>query len=356
MKKIVAVFLFLSLILSLYSCGGQTAVIEETFSLAETPVVREGEKLLSTNGAKTVELHFAVPENGYFKLRAFDSSENDNEDHPTATLSFLNANGAVIADGLTAESGYAEQVKVEKGDLTARLVFSKGYAKMEQISVCWAFAPDTDTANEVKVDGGAVVARVNADKQAAFRVKITEIGTYQIYMNESCLSEGDCAFYVKKDGAPITEELYIHGSEWIWRRLFLTPGEYELVGTNLGAVAECEVKLEEKAADVQLKDIANAALPVKVGFVIGESERTVTFTAADSGLLVIEAIGSCTDNDGGQTFAATVTDSVGYSETQEECVGDATFDLAKFSGEVTVNITLTGGGIATLRIYHPESE
>ena len=149
----------------------------------------------------------------------------------------------------------------------------------------------------------------------------------------------------------------IHGTEWIWRRLFLTPGEYEIVGCEIDAVAECEVKLEEKADDVQLNDVKDAELPVKVGFVMGETtERTITFTPNDSGFLVIDAVGSDTDNNGGQYFAVTVTDSTGYSETDEEGVGSTSFELAKFKGKITAKITLSGGGIAEVRIYNPDND
>ena len=359
MKKVIAILLLICVIFTLCACnGGNSAtVIENTFSLADTPIVEEAAKFFDTNGAETIELNFDVPESGYIKLRAYDASENDNPDYPTATLSFIDGNGKVIADGLYADSGFIKKVKVEKGKLTARLKFSKGYEKMEKISVMWAFAPDNDQVREVKVDGGPVVARTNDKKEATFKVNIAETGLYKIYMNESCLSEGDCDFYVKKDGAKLTSKLMIHGTEWIWRRLFLTPGEYEIVGCEIDAVAECEVKLEEKADDVQLNDVKDAELPVKVGFVMGETtERTITFTPNDSGFLVIEAVGSDTDNNGGQYFAVTVTDSTGYSETDEECVGSTGFELANFKGKITAKITLTGGGVAEIRIYNPEND
>ena len=358
MKRLVASILLICLIFTLCACesGGSVTVVDETFSLADTPIVEEAAKFFDTNGAETIELNFDVPESGYIKLRAYDASENDNPDYPTATLSFIDGNGKVIADGLYADSGFIKKVKVEKGNLTARLKFSKGYEKMEKVSVMWAFAPDKDEILEVKVDGGPVVARTNDKKEATFKVNIGETGLYKVYMNESCLSEGDCAFYVKKDGTKLTSELFIHGTEWIWRRLFLTPGEYEIVGCEIDAVAECEVKLEEKADDLQLSDVNDAELPVKVGFVMGETtERTVTFTPNDSGILVFEAVGSCTDNDGGQDFAVTVTDSIGYSETDDECVGSTSFELANFKGKITAKITLSGGGIAEIRIYNPEN-
>ena len=359
MKRLVAIILLFCLIFTLCSCGKDSSitVIDGTISLTETPIAKEATQFFDTNGAETIELNFDVPESGYIKLRAYDASENDNPDYPTATLSFIGADGKVIADGLYADSGFIKKVKVEKGKLTARLKFGKGYEKMEKVSVMWAFAPDNDEIREVKPDGEPVVARVNDDKEATFKVNITETGLYKVYMNESCLAEGDCDFYVKKDGTRLTSNLMIHGTEWIWRRLFLTPGEYEIVGCKIDSVAECEVKTEEKTPDIQLNDIMNAELPVRVGFVMGETaERTVTFTPNDSGLLVIEAVGSCTDNDGGQDFAVTVTDSTGYSETDEEGVGSTSFELAKFKGKITAKITLSGGGVATLRIYNPEND
>lgn len=359
MKKLIATLIIFSLFLTLSSCGklSSITVIDETISLADTPIAKEATKFFDTNGAETIELNFDVAESGYIKLRAYDASENDNPDYPTATLSFIGADGKVIADGLYADSGFIKKVKVEKGKLTARLKFGKGYEKMEKVSVMWAFAPDNDEIREVKPDGEPVVARVNDKKEATFKVNIAETGLYKVYMNESCLTEGDCKFYVKKDGAELTGKLMIHGTEWIWRRLFLTPGEYEIVGCEIDAVAECEVKLEEKADNVQLDDVTDAELPVRVGFVMGETaERTVTFTPNDSGLLVIEAVGSCTDNDGGQDFAVTVTDSTGYSETDEEGIGSTDFELKNFSGKITAKITLSGGGIAEIRIYNPEND
>ncbi|MBQ9958237.1 MAG: hypothetical protein IJO89_04225, partial [Clostridia bacterium] len=339
MKRLVAIIILICLIFTLCSCenNGSTTVIDGTISLADAPIAKEATKFFDTKGAETIELNFDVPESGFIKLRAYDASENDNPDYPTATLSFIDADGKVIADELYADSGFTKKVKVETGKLTARLKFGKGYEKMEKISVMWAFAPDKDEILEVKVDGEPVVARVNDEKEASFKVNITETGLYKVYMNESCLTEGDCAFYVKdKDGVKITSEFYIHGTEWIWRRLFLTPGEYEIVGCKIDAVAECEVKTEEKTPDVQLNDVMDAELPVRVGFVMGETaERTVTFTPNDSGLLVFEAVGSDTDNDGGQGFAVTVTDSTGYSETDEEGVGSTSFELAKFKGKIT---------------------
>ena len=359
MKKIIASILFICLIFTLCSCenGSSTTVIDGTISLADTPIAKEATQFFDTKGAETIELNFDVPESGFIKLRAYDASENDNPDYPTATLSFIDADGKVIADELYADSGFAKKVKVETGKLTARLKFSKGYEKMEKISVAWAFAPDKDEILEVQVDGSPVVARVNDEREASFKVNITETGLYKVYMNESCLAEGDCDFYVKKDGTRLTSNLMIHGTEWIWRRLFLTPGEYEIVGCEIDAVAECEIKTEEKTPDVQLDDVMDAELPVRVGFVMGETaERTVTFTPNDSGLLVFEAVGSDTDNDGGQGFAVTVTDSTGYSETDEECVGSTSFELAKFKGKITAKITLSGGGIAEVRIYNPDND
>ena len=359
MKRLVAIILLFCLIFTLCSCGKDSSitVIDGTISLTETPIAKEATQFFDTNGAETIELNFDVPESGYIKLRAYDASENDNPDYPTATLSFIGADGKVIADGLYADSGFIKKVKVEKGKLTARLKFGKGYEKMEKVSVMWAFAPDNDEIREVKPDGEPVVARVNDDKEATFKVNITETGLYKVYMNESCFSEGDCDFYVKKDGARLTSNLMIHGTEWIWRRLFLTPGEYEIVGCEIDAVAECEIKTEEKTPDVQLNDVTDAELPVRVGFVMGETvERTITFTPNDSGFLVFDAVGSCTDNDGGQDFDVTVTDSIGYSETDEECVGSTGFELANFKGKITAKITLSGGGVATLRIYNPEND
>lgn len=358
MKKLTAMLIVFILLFTLSSCGksSRTTVIENTFSLEEMPIVEEGSMLLKTNGTKFVELNFEVPQSGYIKLRGFDASENDNTDYPTATVSFFNADGKKIAEGLNADNGFSDRVKVDKGPLTARLKFSKGYDKMERISVVWAFAPDNNEILEARVDGGPVVARANDKKEATFKLKVAKTGMYRVYCSEACLAESDCGFYVKKSGESITSDFYIHGSEWTWRRVFLTPGEYEIVLTEIRAVAECKVTLEESADDVHLSDVEDAELPVRVGFMTGETtERTVTFTPNESGLLVIEAIGSCTDNDGGQDFAVTVTDSNGYSEVHDECFGDTDFNLENFSGKITVKITLNGGGIALLRIYNPEN-
>lgn len=360
MKKLTAMLIVFILLFTLSSCerSSRVTVIENTFSLEEMPIVEEGSMLLKTNGTEFVELNFVVPKSGYIKFRAFDASENDNTEYPTATVSFIGADGKVIKEGLNADNGFSDKVRVEKGPLTARLKFSKGYDKMERISVVWAFAPDSDEIFEAKVDGGPAVALSNDKKEAAFKLNITKVGTYKIYCSEACLAESDCGFYVKKGGENITAELYIHGSEWSWRRLFLTPGEYEIVMTQIQAVAECKVRLEEKADGVYLSDVEDAELPIRVGFVTGEpTERTVTFTPApsDTGLLVIEAIGSSTDNDGGQDFAVTVTDSKGYSVTHDECVADTDFNLEEFSGKITVKITINGGGIALLRLYNPEN-
>lgn len=360
MKKLTSLLLVFILLFTLSACqsASNTTVIEKTFSLKEMPVVEEGDLFLDTNGTEFVELNFNVHQSGYIKLRAYDASENGNLEYPTATLSFIGADGKVIKDGLYADSGFTEKIKVEKGTLTARLKFSKGYEMVEKVSVMWAFAPENDEKSlEVKVDGDAEVAAINDKNEATFKVNIAETGTYKIYCSEACLSECDCDFYVKKGGEQITSDLFIHGTEWTWRRLFLVPGEYEIVVKNVTAVAECKVKLEKAAENVHLSDVENAELPIKVGFVTGvTTERTVTFTPNDSGLLVIEAIGSCTDNDGGQDFAVTVTDSKGHSVAEEECVGSTDFPLEQFTGKITAKITLNGGGIARIRIYNPEND
>ena len=100
-----------------------------------------------------------------------------------------------------------------------------------------------------------------------------------------------------------------------------------------------------------------AAMPTGKTISPCRARKNTTFTPApsDTGLSVIEAIGSSTDNDGGQDFAVTVTDSKGYSVTHDECVADTDFNLEEFSGKITVKITINGGGIALLRLYNPEN-
>ena len=130
MKKIIAEILLICFIFTICSCGSDSVTVGEAISLTETPIAKEATQFFDTNGAETIELNFDVPESGYIKLRAYDASENDNPDYPTATLSFINADGKVIADGLYADSGFIKKVKVEKGKLTARLKFGKGYEKI----------------------------------------------------------------------------------------------------------------------------------------------------------------------------------------------------------------------------------
>ena len=64
MKKVIASILLICVIFTLCACnGGNSAtVIENTFSLADTPIVEEGSKFLDTNGAETIDINFTVPE------------------------------------------------------------------------------------------------------------------------------------------------------------------------------------------------------------------------------------------------------------------------------------------------------
>ena len=348
MKKLVAAVLAIRLIFSLCSCGifDSTIVIDESYSHEEIPDIKRGIEDIKANGTDTIKIDFDLPENGYIDFYTYQIFDDESFKDVDDKYFFFDADGKEIPPTFPDEKYLAH---AKKGKLTVQIKFKKSYKKSEKFRVHWTFIPETHGIREVKVDGGGVTNFSNENNEAKFKVNITKYGLYYIGLYDY---QGDYPgdIYIKKDGVKIAEYSIGCEDDWTSTSRFLAPGEYEIVGSEILNIATCEVETIDNGDDIHLDDVTDAEFPLKLGFVLGETnEKTITFTSKEIGQLIINAYGF------GNKFTITATDSTGHTTTRETTNEDCgrRLNLYYFKGKVTLKITLPGSGMATLSIISP---
>lgn len=347
MKKI-SVFLCVVLLLCCMMSGcsdyGSGAPDTYSFSLVEIPVADEKSFELSDTG--TISINFEVPETGFIKMIAYDSTEYIDWPDEIAELyaDFKDESGNILYENIRISEGYTEKYSFEAGKITVDITIENQPVKMERIALSWAFA--ADNYEPVAVDYETKSA-ASADENgvARFSLTVENDSLVRIFPAEACIYESDCSFYVEtKDGERVTGDMSIHGTEWTSRLAFLTKGDYVIAVSGIEAVASCKVREEKAYSDIQLADAEGLSVPVAFGFnALNSGDRTASFVAdGTSKYLAVTAIGSNTYYDSVQSIGITITDADGnvVAETYDENDTDETrFDISEFSGEYTVTVS-----------------
>lgn len=363
MKKIISLLLAVVMMATLFiGCASPESIATMTVKVAEQPCVEE--KIIDLQGADSLEIKFELDKPGYIKMLAYDCTEYEvwPEYVNTAKLTFLDSKGKKLYEFEDISGGYAKATRFEKGTVTAKLTFDERFKDMEQVNVWWTFAEDTDNVQTVIVDGNTAAARVGKDKHAYFKFSVAENGLYSINCGESCTFESDSKFKIEDaNGTTIAEDIFIHETEWYYRKLFLTKGEYKITTSEIDYVARCSVKRQEEQPGNVLTEVPDkmilATSPVAIGFINTESKTIeATFKAGSSNRLQINADGLGTFYDSEQSFDMVITNSKGKVVLEEEYCSSGLYDITGFKGEHKVTITPHGNGIYQLGLttYNPE--
>lgn len=350
MKKIFA-FLLAAVLLccSMSGCSDYGSDVPDTysFSFAETPVADE--KFFELTDSDTLSLNFELPEAGYIKMIAYDSTEYIEwpEELAEIYVDFKDEKGNIIYEKVRITDGYVEKYLFESGKVIADISVENQPVKMERIALSWAFA--ADNYEPVVVDYETKSA-APADKNgiARFKLSVEKDSLVRIFPSEACIYESDCSFYVENaNGEKVTGDISIHGTEWTSRLVFLTKGDYVIVVSEIEAAASCKVKEEKTYSNIQLADAEGLSVPVTFGFnMLNSGERTAKFTADGSKYLAVETLGTNTFYDSVHTVYVEITDTKGNvvaRSDEEECISDETrIDISSLSGEYFVTISTNG--------------
>ncbi len=363
MKKCLCLLLAFILTASLFAgCKSPESIATLSVNIAEQPYTED--KIVKIGDADSLEIVFNLDKAGYIKLYAFDATDYD--EWPsyvnTSKLTFTDEKGKTLYEFEDVSGGYSKATRFEAGTVTAKLTFDERFENMNQVCLGWAFAPDTDDAQAVTVDGGTAFAKIGKDKHAYFTFTVNENGLYQINCGEACVFESDSKFTLESaDGATIASDVFIHETEWWSRKVFLTAGEYKLTTSDIENVARCSVKRQEEQPGNVLTEVPKkmilATSPIAIGFVKTEGQVIeATFKAGSSNRLQINADGLGTFYDSEQSFDLVITNSRGKVVLEEEYCESGMYDISSFKGEHKIKLTPHGNGIYQLCLttYNPE--
>lgn len=357
MKKISALLSVLLLVCCLIngcSDSGKGAASSNSFSLAETPVASE--KFFELSSADTISIHYDIPEAGYMKMIAYDSTEYYNWPDEIAEIyvDFKDESGKILYEKVRITDGYVEKYLFDAGKLTAEISVENQPAKMERIALSWAFAAENYEPVDVAY-GTNAAATADENGVARFSFSVDKPSLVRISPSEACIYESDCSFYVETaEGEKVTGDLSIHGTEWSSRLVFLTKGEYTVVVSGIDAVAACSVREEKAYSDIHLGGEDGLSVPVTFGFnPLNAGERKASFTADGSKkYLAVETRGEGTFYDSVHYVDVVITDAEGNIVAQrdeEDAVSDETrLDISALRGEYTVTVSSNGSCVAEI--------
>lgn len=332
-------------------CAQNIPAAEEIF-LEERPFAED--QIYEMSGGR-LALEFTLPKAGCIKLLAYDATEyqEDMGEYPEGTLSFLDEKGEVLYDGISVAGGYMEQYPLEEKTVTALITFSGNVKKMNSVAVSWLYAPLEEAAPRLKL--GEIAAAVADEKNTAtFTFSAQEAGIYSISPSEGCVWESDCYFQVfDTKGASVAEELFIHGTEWIERKVFLPKGDYEILVKNIQGVAKISAQLSEGDEEIFLAGTAPLTIPCKIGFCLNQPGAGMATFHADGKEITLRAnaTGSDTYYDNEQAFTMVVRDSNGKEIARQEAeLGSAEIEMSGCKGEYIVEITEVSNGVVSLTL------
>ncbi len=355
MKKRIA--LVLVLVISVCAVFGgcnqnKNEKADMTVNLEYTPTSTDYE-IAHIEAKENISVDFIVPQDGYIKLMVCDATDYEvySDDHAVSYVTFFDENGKKLTKETVCVGGYTDKFRFDAGRVTAKIRFENYTKEMDIVSVCWAFAPDTDQPMPVGLGNEMpAAARVNKDGKAKFSFYADYDAVYSFFCGEACVPESDCYFYIEDDeGNKVTGDINIHGTEWAWRKVFLPSGQYTIsvFDQTVSAVAECKVVMVKEYTDVIMEKENSLSAPVTFGFNAQHSdERTVKFTTDGSdNYLRITADGSGDYYDISQEYTLKITDKKGNKVTfgNEEgdsdiYYGEQRFNLEGIKGEYTVTI------------------
>lgn len=352
MKKQIALLLTIACMMTLLLSGcGKSAVVKAEISLSEQPVAEE--QLFDLKGRDTLELTFDLPAAGRIKLLAYDATDYQEEigEYPEGKVFYYDEAGEELYKELPISSGYLEKCSFEAGKVTAKIRFSGDTSKIEKAAVSWAYAAESEKAPALKM--GEMAAVVVDDKgNAQFTVEIEKAGLYSIMPSEGCIFECDCGVEVKdSQGKKVVGNLFIHGSEWISRTVFLQKGSYIIAINNLNAVATCSIKEQETFEAIVLQG-EKAEVPAVLGFSensLGPVEATLQADESKT-RLTASACGTDSYYDYEQGFNLLVKDGSGKVVLEEECEGSGSWDISKWKGKYTIVVTASGNSVVKLNV------
>ena len=328
---------------------------ESDFDLAKQPVVVEESLKFSSSG---ITLSFDVPNDGLFKLSAFDNTEYDEwpDNEPILYAKLINDNGETLHKKINISNPKLDAYAVKKGILQVVISAEKATKGIKNIALSWAFAPQ-DT-NIVPLSTNSIaVAEVNNKGNAKFALTVDKTAMMSFAIAEACALESDCSFTITdKDGNIVVKTLLVHSSEWTSRLALLPIGEYIITVTGGNSLVTCKVSTYEEYDEDQLTTEENAALPAVFAFTAQTSKtRTITFTPTKKDKqLVISAIGSGCYYDSEQTVDVIITDKNGNKVYKTFIQGKAYVDISKFSGSYTITVKSNDSSVVELSLTASE--
>ena len=371
MKRFMIFFLLIMLSFSTISCAVKPAepLPENSETEADTdtelpPVVETSfpyvnEQLFHVKDGEALVIPFELTEAGYFKFIAFDATEYEEytdtywDNMPEFQLAFYDESEHILHENISITDGCDQAYFVDAETITAKITYTGAVEHLTDIMLSWAFAPESTEAICVPLDQ-KVAAKSDETQTASFSFKASENALYRFSCFEACLWESDCYFTITNaDGTVEADNVFMHGSEWYSRLVFLLEGEYVITVNEVPHMATCHVTLEESGDSIVTSNFDKVTLPVTLGF----TTKTITpfdlcFTADGSKEnLCITTAGINSYYDYQQSFDLLIKDSTGNVILSEESVeGDGTWDLSDYSGEYTMTITPHENGVMTIEL------
>ena len=362
MKKFISLLLMLVMVASLFvGCQSPKSIATMNVKLSEQPMAAE--KQIDLNGAGSLEITFELDKAGFIKMSGYDNTEY--EEYPEYSnkikLVYTDSKGKTLYEIEDISNGYTKETRFDAGKVTATITYDERFEDMKQLVISWAFAPDTNEATPVAVDGATALSAVK-NKQATFTFDIAEEGLYNVNVGEACVYDWDSILKVETaDGQIVAENVSIHETEWGYRKFFLTKGQYKITADKVECVARCTVKRQEEQPNNVLTEVPKkmilATSPIAIGFVNTNGQVIeATFKAGSSNRLQINADGLGTFYDSEQSFDLVITNSRGKIVLEEEYCESGMYDISSFKGEHKIKLTPHGNGIYQLCLttYNPE--
>lgn len=307
--------------------------VDYSFSLKTMPVVSE--MPFNSTGKKPIYIEYEALSDGIFKLLAYD----DSSDGATLYVDIQDKNKKTLAKGIEISGENGADFEVEKGSIIVKVYTKQAPADMNEISLYWAFADNNNAACKLSL-GVPSATRVKSGN-ANFTFSLDENSLISVTPLEACTYETDCDFYIKDaSGEKVTDDIMIHGTEWISRKVFLPKGDYTVVVTGLRKVAACSIKAEKVYKDIILSSETVGELPVVFGYTSkNKGERKVKFNADGMDAIVVKPDGVNTYYDCEQAVEVKLLDGTGTAVITETCEGETNIDVSKLNGEYTLIVT-----------------
>ncbi len=357
MKKICALILSFALVLCVFG-GCAKAEPLHAVDLSQEPTNEYFEIDVTERDSFTIS--FSLPEDGYLKLLTCDITEYaeyDTSIWPEFYVTFKDSKGKTLYDNIATSGGYVEKYRFEKGDITAEIRIENKLENMSMLAVSWAWAPDTDEAIPIEVDGKMAAARVNADGLSVFSFSVETPSILSFCPTEACIYEGDCDFWVENlNGENVTGKINIHGTEWAYRKAFLPAGDYILKVTGIDCVASCKIVTDRTVENVLMKEADDLTAPVTLGFTLIEyPTRTIRFNTSDGEKLVISPLGTGNYYEYEHTVEVVIKDAQGniVATSEDECepwFGTYVFEFEGHSGDYTATISTQSSCVVDVEI------